>query len=82
MAELDTKARDKLSKRQFAYVDSKGGEHLPMITLVGAALARAIQDFVHDGTRRDTMLSRSGILAVATIRMVPIAPFTLVNLAA
>jgi phospholipase D1/2 len=28
------------------------------------------------------MLSRSGILAVATIRMVPIAPFTLVNLAA
>lgn len=30
MAELDTKARDKLSKRQFAYVDSKGGEHLPI----------------------------------------------------
>jgi phospholipase D1/2 len=29
-----------------------------------------------------SMLSRSGILAVATIRMVPIAPFTLVNLAA
>jgi phospholipase D1/2 len=29
-----------------------------------------------------SVLSRSGILAVATIRMVPIAPFTLVNLAA
>jgi uncharacterized membrane protein YdjX (TVP38/TMEM64 family) len=29
-----------------------------------------------------SMLSRSGILAVATIRMLPIAPFTLVNLAA
>ena len=29
-----------------------------------------------------SLLSRSGILAVATIRMVPIAPFTLVNLAA
>ncbi|WP_348240396.1 TVP38/TMEM64 family protein, partial [Salmonella enterica] len=27
-------------------------------------------------------LDRSGIVAVATIRMVPIAPFTLVNLAA
>ena len=30
MAELDTQARDKLSKREFAYVDSKGGEHLPI----------------------------------------------------
>ena len=30
MAELDTKAREKLRKNQFAYVDSKGGEHLPI----------------------------------------------------
>jgi hypothetical protein len=30
MAELDTKARDKLRSNQFAYVDSKGGEHLPI----------------------------------------------------
>jgi uncharacterized membrane protein len=30
MAELDTKDRDKLRKSQFAYVDSKGGEHLPI----------------------------------------------------
>jgi D-tyrosyl-tRNA(Tyr) deacylase len=30
VAELDTKARDKLRKDQFAYVDSKGGEHLPI----------------------------------------------------
>ena len=30
MAELDTKARDKLRSSQFAYVDSKGGEHLPI----------------------------------------------------
>jgi hypothetical protein len=30
MAELDTKARDRLSSSQFAYVDSKGGEHLPI----------------------------------------------------
>ena len=29
-----------------------------------------------------SLLSRSGIVAVATIRMIPIAPFTLVNLAA
>jgi hypothetical protein len=30
MAELDTKDRDKLRKGQFAYVDKKGGEHLPI----------------------------------------------------
>jgi hypothetical protein len=30
MAELDTKDRQKLRKSQFAYVDSKGGEHLPI----------------------------------------------------
>lgn len=30
MAELDTKKRDELSKGQFAYVDGKGGEHLPI----------------------------------------------------
>ena len=30
MAELDTKSRDKLRTSQFAYVDSKGGEHLPI----------------------------------------------------
>ena len=30
MPELDTKARDKLDRDQFAYVDSEGGEHLPI----------------------------------------------------
>ena len=30
MAELDTKKRDKLRSSQFAYVDSNGGEHLPI----------------------------------------------------
>ena len=30
MAELDTKKRERLSKRQFAYVDREGGEHLPI----------------------------------------------------
>ena len=30
MAELDTKARDRLRSSQFAYVDSEGGEHLPI----------------------------------------------------
>jgi hypothetical protein len=30
MAELDTKEREDLRKNQFAYVDSEGGEHLPI----------------------------------------------------
>jgi hypothetical protein len=30
MSELDTKDREKLRSSQFAYVDSKGGEHLPI----------------------------------------------------
>ena len=30
MAELDAKDRDRLRSTQFAYVDSKGGEHIPI----------------------------------------------------
>ena len=30
MAELDAEDRDKLRSNQFAYVDSDGGEHLPI----------------------------------------------------
>jgi hypothetical protein len=30
MAELDAQDRDELRSNQFAYVDSKGGEHLPV----------------------------------------------------
>jgi hypothetical protein len=30
MPDLDTKDREKLRSSQFAYVDSKGGEHLPI----------------------------------------------------
>ena len=30
MATLDTQARDKLRSNQFAYIDSDGGEHLPI----------------------------------------------------
>ncbi len=39
----------------------EGGEHLPMIGLVGATLARAIQDFVRNGTRHDYSISLSGV---------------------
>jgi hypothetical protein len=30
MAEMDQAQRDKLNKTEFAYVDKKGGEHLPI----------------------------------------------------
>jgi molybdopterin/thiamine biosynthesis adenylyltransferase len=39
----------------------EGGEHLPMIGLVGATLARTIQDFVNSGERRDFMVALSGV---------------------
>ncbi len=39
----------------------EGGEHLPMIGLVGATLARTIQDFITSGERRDYLVSLSGV---------------------
>ncbi|MBA2541738.1 MAG: ThiF family adenylyltransferase [Deltaproteobacteria bacterium] len=38
----------------------EGGEHLPMIGLVGATLARSIQDFLKSGDRNDYLVSLSG----------------------
>ncbi len=35
----------------------EGGEHLPLIGLVAATLARAIQDFLASGAMRDAMIS-------------------------
>jgi len=43
----------------------EGGEHLPMIGVVGATLARAIQDFVRNGARHDYLISLSGVQRVA-----------------
>jgi hypothetical protein len=43
----------------------EGGEHLPMIGLVAATLARAIQDFVRAAERRDYMISLSGVIRTA-----------------
>jgi molybdopterin-synthase adenylyltransferase len=38
----------------------EGGEHLPLIGLLSATLARAIQDFLSRGERRDSMISLNG----------------------
>lgn len=43
----------------------EGGEHLPMIGVVGAILARTIQDFVARGERRDYLVSLSGVVRTA-----------------
>jgi hypothetical protein len=38
-----------------------GGEHLPMIGQIAAALARVIQDYVADGVRREVMVVRDSV---------------------
>jgi len=43
----------------------EGGEHLPLIGLVGAALARAVQDFISTGARRDFNVARNGVTELA-----------------
>lgn len=39
----------------------EGGEHLPMIGLIGATVARAIQDFLKREERHDYLVSLSGV---------------------
>ncbi len=43
----------------------EGGEHLPLIALVGVTLARTVQDFVLHGAKRDAMISLSGVSITA-----------------
>jgi len=55
MAELDTEDRKKLRPSQFAYVDSKGGEHLPINdeSHIRNAIARFDQtEFPGSGARK------------------------------
>ncbi|HUS63871.1 MAG TPA: ThiF family adenylyltransferase [Kofleriaceae bacterium] len=39
----------------------EGGEHLPVIGLLAATLARTVQDFLRNGARADSMVSLSGV---------------------
>jgi hypothetical protein len=65
MAELDTKKRERLSKRQFAYVDKQGGEHLPIHdeSHVRNAMARFNQTDFESKTAKES--ARKKILAAA-----------------
>jgi threonine dehydrogenase-like Zn-dependent dehydrogenase len=40
----------------------EGGLHLPLIGLLGASLARIIQDFVKHGVRRDVMVNLTSVV--------------------
>ena len=65
MAELDTAKRDKLRSTQFAYVDSKGGEHLPINdeSHVRNAMARWNQTEFESATAKEG--ARKKIVAAA-----------------
>lgn len=39
----------------------EGGEHLPLIAMLSATLARTVQEFLADGTKRNSMVSLSGV---------------------
>ena len=43
----------------------EGGEHLPMIGLLAAALARIVQDHVRAGTRRDVLVGLQAVTPTA-----------------
>jgi uncharacterized membrane protein len=65
MAELSTRQRDKLSRRDFAYVDAEGGEHLPIhdAAHVRNALARFNQTEFESNAAKER--ARKKILAAA-----------------
>jgi hypothetical protein len=56
LAELDTKDREKLDKRKFAYVDKEGEGHLPINddAHVRNAMARFNQTDFESGTKKET----------------------------
>jgi hypothetical protein len=56
MPELSTRQRDRLDKDQFAYVDRKGGEHLPIHdeSHIRNAISRFNQtDFQSDNAKQE-----------------------------
>ncbi len=74
MAELDTKKRDKLRSNQFAYVDRKGGEHLPINdeSHVRNAMARWNQTDFESATAKEN--ARRKIVAAAKRHDIEIDP--------
>jgi len=42
----------------------EGGEHLPLIGVLGSSIARIVQDFAKDGTKRDVMVNLRGVVTI------------------
>jgi len=74
MAELDTKARDKLRSSQFAYVDSNGAEHLPINdeSHIRNAMARFNQTDFESKSKKEA--ARRKIVAAAKKHDIEIDP--------
>jgi len=73
MAELDTEDREKLDKREFAYVDKEGEGHLPINddAHVRNAMARFNQTDFESGTKKET--ARKKIVKAAKGRGIKVA---------
>ncbi len=73
MAELDTKDREKLDKRKFAYVDKEAEGHLPINddAHVRNAVARFNQTKFESTTKRET--ARKKIVKAAKRRGIKVA---------
>src|SRR5437870_13705204 len=74
MAELDAKDREKLDKRTFAYVDSKGEGHLPLNdeSHVRNAMARFNQTEFESATAKER--ARKKIVAAAKKHGIEVSP--------
>ena len=53
------------SRRTLSAWARSANKHLPLIAAVSSTLARAIQDFVAKATKRDAMISLSGVTTTA-----------------
>jgi len=73
MAELDTKDREKMDKRKFAYVDTEGEGHLPINddAHVRNAVARFNQTDFESGAKKET--ARKKIVKAAKRRGIKVS---------
>jgi hypothetical protein len=73
VAQLDTKDREKMNKRKFAYVDKEGEGHLPINDdeHVRNAMARFNQTDFESGTKKET--ARKKIVKAAKRRGIKVA---------
>ena len=73
MAQLDTKDREKMDKRKFAYVDKEGEGHLPINdeSHVRNAMARFNQTDFESGTKKES--ARKKIVKAAKRRGIKVA---------